>query len=126
MNEFEAVEEMIEQEREWCNGSVMLYHVTPGFNLGSIELCGIDPTLATGRMAASWYVSKGGIIWALAHCSARHKVAVNDLIVCTVMLPRLEVKRTALPFMFYVRRRYAIACATPSEFYLSNGGYRNE
>lgn len=61
--------------------SLTLYHVTPSRNVGSIAMSGIEPILATGKQQLSWYVERSRLLWAIAHCSARHHLPVNELTV---------------------------------------------
>lgn len=59
----------------------MLYHVTPAKNAGSIAVTGIEPALATGKQQLSWFVDRSRLVWAIAHCSARHHISVDQLVV---------------------------------------------
>lgn len=126
MNEVEAVDEIIREENLWSNGSVVLYHVSPAENTHNIMRVGINPALARGRMTASWYVNKSGIVWALAHTSLRHSASVGELVVFTVMLPRTAVKRTALPHMFYVKELYKPEYCSPAELFIGDWSAENE
>jgi len=119
MNERQTVDEIIELEQLWSNGSVMAYHVTPTFNVRLIEQNGINPEYSTGKLKASWYVAKHGILWAIAHCSARHGIPTGELSVATVMLPRNAIKRSAFPKMFYVYDMYRIATFSPATHFIT-------
>lgn len=125
-SEREAVQEIIAEEVLWSNGSVIAYHVTLAKNVGKIEREGVSPAYSTGRLDASWYVNKAGVTWAIAHCSQRHAVPVSDLFVCTVMLPRKAIKRTAFPQMFYVRETYHVAAVTQAYYFVTLGDVVNE
>lgn len=73
-----------------------LYHVTPDKNRGSIAVHGIEPILATGKQKLSWFVDKSRLVWALAHCSARHNVPVSDLVVFEIPAHHIpNIRRTA-------------------------------
>ncbi len=126
MNERQAVDEIMADEKIWSNGSVMAYHVTPMENLFGIQRKGIDPSCSKGKMRASWYVSKKGVLWAIAHCSNRHSIPVDQLVVCVAMLPRNAIKRSAFPQMFYVLDRYEAENISPAIHFVSAGEGENE
>lgn len=80
------------------------FHVTLAKNADSIYRSGIDPIFSQGKQKLSWFVTHDRLPWAIAHCSARHNVTVNELIIFPV--PSLRLKR--------VRRfRYPGIVATP-------------
>lgn len=126
LSEKRAVDEIIQEENVWSNGSVVLYHVSPADNMLGIMTVGVDPDKSKGRMTASWYVNKRGIVWALAHTSLRHNVSVSELVVFTVMLPRTAVKRTAIPHMFYVKELYKPEYCSPGELFVGDWSAQNE
>jgi hypothetical protein len=126
MNEKQTVDEIIANEGIWSGGSLMLYHVTPEYNLDSIMREGIRPDLARGKMSASWYVNKHGITWAIAHTSLRHDLSVANLVVLTCMLPTLNTKRTGIRNAFCTKARYEPEYWTPAEFFLYPTGENDE
>lgn len=119
MNTKKAVDEIIEEENLWSHGSIILYHITSEENMIGIMSQGIRPDLSRGKLSASWYVSKRGIIWALAHTSLRHDISVVRLIVMTVMLPVLVVKKTGIPYMFYTKSRFTPEYWLPAEYFIN-------
>lgn len=126
MNERKTVDEIIEEENLWSNGSAILYHVTPEYNLDNIMREGVRPDLARGKMSASWYVSKHGIVWAIAHTSLRHDLPVSNLIVMTCMLPMLVTKRTGIKHAFCTKSRFTPEYWTPAEYFLYPKGNESE
>jgi hypothetical protein len=62
----------------------ILYHVTTRLNVRSIGEHGIDPSFSLGRLPQCWYVTPNKCLWALSHVSARHSVAVDDLVIAVV------------------------------------------
>lgn len=80
------------------------FHVTLAKNADSIYRNGIDPVFSQGKRQLSWFVTRDRLPWAIAHCSARHNVTVNELIIFPVPSLRLrQVKKS----------RYAGIVATP-------------
>lgn len=71
----------------------LLYHVSPARNRASIARSGIEPLFSQGKAQACWYVSPDRLEWALAHCSARHKVDVTQLDVYSVKTVKLGLVR---------------------------------
>lgn len=126
MNERETVDEIIAEEKLWSNGSAILYHVTPEYNLEAIMREGVRPDLARGKMQAAWYVSKKGITWAIAHTSLRHDLSVANLVVLTSMLPMLAVKRTGIRNAFCTKSRFTPEYFTPAEYFLYTEWSENE
>ena len=126
MNEIQAVDEIIAEEKLWSNGSAILYHVTPEYNLEAIMREGVRPDLARGKMQSSWYVSKRGIVWAIAHTSLRHSLSVANLVVLTTMLPMLVTKRTGIKHAFCTKSRFTPEYWTPAEYFLYPQGGENE
>lgn len=57
----------------------VLYHVSLTSNHDSISRIGVESIYARGAKKASWWVDYSRIHWALAHCSARYGVGVNQL-----------------------------------------------
>lgn len=65
-----------------------LYHVSPASNRASILRSGIDPIYSTGARQLVWLVDGSKLMWAVAHCSARHGVSTDKLDIWTVPFPR--------------------------------------
>ena len=118
MNERKTVDEIIADEQLWSAGSMLLYHVTLEENVRSIMIEGIRPDLARGKAQASWYVSKAGILWAIAHTSLRHNVPVSELVVMPSLLPCLVTKRTGIKYAWCTKSRFTPEHWTPAEFYV--------
>ena len=82
----------------------MFYHVSPRKNRGSILVSGIEPLFAVGTDHKVYLVEKHRLLWAIAHCSARHHIPVNELDIWTIShVPR--VKRTNWNGVFITRCR---------------------
>jgi hypothetical protein len=64
------------------------YHVSPRKNRDSIGKSGIEPIMSLGKLKVSWWVSERALLWAVAHCSARHSVSVAELDVWTYNHPQ--------------------------------------
>ena len=126
MNERQTVDEIIEGEKLWSNGSVILYHITPEYNVESIMRDGVRPDLSRGKLSASWYVTKHGIVWALAHTSLRHDLPVSNLVVMTSMLPVLVVKKTGIRNAFCTKSRFTPEYWTPAEYFINMEVFPNE
>jgi len=77
----------------------MFYHVSPRKNRGSILVSGIEPIFATGKEQKVWLVETARLMWAIAHCSARHHIPVNELDIWKVTYVT-RVKRTAWQGVF--------------------------
>jgi len=79
-----------------------LYHVSPVANHKSIQALGVESIYAKGAKKASWWVDDTRLHWALAHCSARLGVSVNELEVWAAdrsQFPRLM--RFRYPGMYF-------------------------
>lgn len=96
----------------------VLYHVTPCENAISIDRSGILPMYSKGNMAASWYVRRSEILWALAHTSARHSVATDQLCVCAVVVEWDKMKRTARPGFYYTYETYLVESISPAIMFI--------
>ncbi len=72
-----------------------LYHVTSRSNQESIDATGLDPAKAChGVEKAVWLVSQSVVPWAIAHTAAKPgRGGVADLVVYTVDVPRVDLKR---------------------------------
>jgi hypothetical protein len=74
------------------------FHVTLKANVDSIYQHGIDRVFSQGKKQLSWFVTHDRLPWAIAHCSARHNVTVNELVIFPVPSLRLKnVKRFRYP-----------------------------
>ncbi len=126
MNERQTVDEILELEGEWSNGSIMLYHITSEENVNAIMMQGVRPDLSRGKMSAAWYVNKRGIVWAIAHVSLRHDLSVANLVVMTSMLPRKVVRKSGIAHMFYTKSCFIPEAWSPAEFLLGLPEGENE
>ena len=73
-----------------------LVHVTDGANLPSIMESGLDPSLATGKRQAVWFLSPSLEGWGLVHTIAKPRAkgrTIQDHIVLEVNIPRSWLKR---------------------------------
>lgn len=64
-----------------------LYHVTPDYNLDSINLTGIDPGHSKGKMRCSWWVMPLMVDWAIIHVSSKYHVSTDHLLILGHELP---------------------------------------
>lgn len=103
---------------ETTSQSGVLYHVTTAANLDSIYVDGVDPSYSKGKFEASWYVSKGQILWAICHVSLRHGVELDDIFVCPVLIEWNTMRRTNRPGRYYTQRTYKIENASPAAWYV--------
>lgn len=74
---------------------MQVWHITLKSNLESILRTGIDPARSKGKRLVSWFTTKKGLVWAFAHCSARHGVPVSELVAIEVAANRKWLERTA-------------------------------
>lgn len=72
--------------------TLTLFHVTPDYNVPSIQERGIDPYFTTGKMDVCWFVSRYNIQWALLHVSFCKDVRPSGLVVMTVNQPSEKFK----------------------------------
>lgn len=72
-----------------------LYHVSPSKNRDSIARFGIDPIFSKGKQNVSWFVDQSKLVWAVAHCSARHSVSVDKLDVWVTETPLKRQRKTS-------------------------------
>lgn len=86
--------------KRFLDCEMTLYHVTPRDNRDSISEFGIDPARSKGKARQCWFVDDSKLLWAVAHCSARHSVSVDLLDVWSInrQIPRL--RRTAWQGVF--------------------------
>lgn len=79
-----------------------LYHVSLASNHASIDRAGVDGIFARGAKKASWWVDYSRVHWALAHCSAKHGVSVNQLEVWSAPKSRFpRLMRFRYPGMYF-------------------------
>ena len=73
---------------------MILYHVTPASNLGTILACGINPACSRGARPVSWYCDRQRLGWALAHVARWQRVRPADLVIFRVRIPARLLTRT--------------------------------
>lgn len=104
--------------------AMILYHVSPTRNTVSISEHGIDPSYSTGKLEASWYVSKNRVLWAIAHCSARHDEPVNELTVHVVEVPAgCKIRRTSLDGVMWLTDTMQVIKSSPAAWFLDPDGF---
>lgn len=103
-------------------GSLVIYHITPEENIPSILMQGICPSYATGKMQASWYVSKAHIEWAMIHTSVAHHTMIDELAVCAVLANAHGLYKFFKPGFYYTYETYQPESITPAMFFLHNMG----
>ena len=81
-----------------------LYHVTTDIRKESIRFSGVDPTKATGKMQASWWVTEDQVVWAMAHVSAKWGVSVDHLVIFSCESDDWLFVRWVRPGVFYTVR----------------------
>jgi len=67
-----------------CDAEGVLCHVTPAFNRASILEFGISPDWSQGKMHCCWFCDATRLLWALAHVSNCHCIAVSELAIFSV------------------------------------------
>ena len=102
--------------------SLILYHVTPSENVQSILQNGIDPAYATGKMKASWYVSRHRIEWAIIHAANLHHCTPDEMHVCAVHVLGSTMYRFNRAGFYYTYTIQQIESATPVMFFLHECG----
>lgn len=83
-------------------GTTVLYHVTDEGNTGSISQNGVSPAYSMGKKQVSWYVSRQKIEWAILHVAVRHRLYVQDIVICAVLVDWPNVKRSGQVGLYYV------------------------
>jgi len=98
------------------DGEGLLCHVSPAHNLNSILATGISPLFARDNTGKSWFCSVDRLVWALAHVSHNHSVAVDSLLIFTTSWQQKFV-RCGIKGLFY-RREMTIpkAWLLPGEY----------
>lgn len=61
-----------------------LYHITPGYNILSIDILGLLPNLATGRRKCVYVCKRAALKSAIVHICKRHKCQPEDLVICEI------------------------------------------
>lgn len=72
---------------------VPLRHASPRKNVRAIHANGLLPWLAKGKLKAIWLLTPRRTSWAVEHIARRHKVAVADVVVFDVLVPRAQLRR---------------------------------
>jgi hypothetical protein len=97
-----------------------LYHVTPARNGPFDNHFEIDPSYSKGKTLRSWFVDENRVEWALAHCSSRHKVPVNELAIIMVNVrDSSKFKRTCWSGVYTSTEKQMGARVVPAEFWLN-------
>lgn len=73
---------------------LVLYHVTTRYRLDLICAKGLDPAKSRGKRQVVWLVDGSKLAWAIAHCSIRHDVKVDQLRVIRTLFMETDLKRT--------------------------------
>ncbi len=71
----------------------ILLHVSLRRNLASIWRLGVSPAFARCGLPVSWFVVPSRRTWAISHVADRHGVAIADLVVLRVSVPRSQLVR---------------------------------
>ena len=89
-----------------------VYHVSLVSNHDSILRLGVDGIFSQGAKKESWWVDNSRLHWALAHCSARFGVSVNQLEVW-------QADRTQIPRLhkFRYAGMYSTPCRVKTRFF---------
>lgn len=96
----------------------VLYHVTTVDSVDGIVNNGIDPDRSTGKLKASWYVSKNNIQWAILHVCNRHHREPADVFVCRTVVNWSAMRRTAKPNVFYTLNKYSPEDISPATWFI--------
>lgn len=96
----------------------VLYHITPSENVASIYESGLQPSYSTGFMKSVWLVNKRNIVWALAHCSNRHSVSVDNLSVTTINTDDQKIVRFATSGLFYCKHIIQVENHATAELFI--------
>jgi hypothetical protein len=84
---------------------VIVYHVTEARNLRDIRNHGVLPEFATGKLKASWWISAGRVVWAIAHVCNRHRVTPDQVIILPAQIDICLLKATCYDGVFYMREK---------------------
>lgn len=106
-------------------GTAIVYHVTPDENVFSINVSGIDPAKARGKMRASWFVSKNNIEWAAIHASVQHGVTPDNLSICACLIDATALYKFFKPGFYYCYQVVTPESITPLMFLLHNMGTKD-
>lgn len=98
----------------------IVYHVTPSWNTSSILDAGIEPARSKGREKVSWYVQKDMLPWALAHCSNRWKISVNNFAVCECWIAPEALTKTRWQGVYKARHTWKPAFVTSASNFLED------
>lgn len=94
-----------------------LYHVTPDFNTASILDHGVLPQHSRGARQVSWVCNDDGLLWSIAHISARYRVPVNCLTVF-MLKPPVRITQTKWQGIFTCPHHIPVLVAKNATFYL--------
>jgi hypothetical protein len=72
---------------------VIIQHATLKQHLASIEAEGLDPKRATGKQDLVWLHTPGRTMWAVLHTQKRHGVALAEVLVLDLDVPRGWLRR---------------------------------
>lgn len=67
---------------------MIFYHVTPRWNIKSIENTGLRPCFAVGKTQAVYLVTESNLRWAIEHTRKRFSTSHSNIVVITVVIPR--------------------------------------
>jgi len=100
--------------------SLVVYHITIAENVRGIHELGILPSMAKGKMGASWYVSLRNVEWAAIHVMNDKLVTPHDLYVCATMTNAEDMYKFFRPGFYYTYTVYHPESITPFMFFLHN------
>jgi len=98
----------------------VLYHVSPAKNRANILSLGLDPIFSLGKEQKLWLVSAHRVMWALAHCSARHHMPVNELDIWTCQGHAPKIKKTSWSGVFTYPCRIKVYAWNSAAEYVKN------
>lgn len=96
----------------------ILYHVTTIHSLDGIGRDGISPDSSTGKLKASWYISKVNLAWAILHVCNRHSCIPADVFVCRVLINWRDMRRTAKQHVYYTKSPYYPEDISPATWFI--------
>lgn len=70
------------------------YHVTPYHNVASIVQNGVLVRFGRGKRPVTYWCDETGLLWALAHISARYATPVSSLAICKSKIDTALMVRT--------------------------------
>jgi hypothetical protein len=98
---------------------MILYHATTLANLTSIRAHGllIERADATQRLKAIWLHTKNNSSWAVVHTIRKHRVALSEVIILAVYIPRGWMTR------FHKGRWYTLVDVPPGRIGKATPGF---